>query len=611
MSVSAQNPDVVFVGTAPNVTRAHIYASFDGGDSWSDVTTTLPDRYPMDIAIDPNDENTTYVVFGGYGSGHVYKTINGGESWSDITGTLPDVPTLAVTIDPFNSNYVYIGSDLGVFASEDGGTTWNDFNNGLPEAVMGMDLNISRANRSLWIATHGNGAYRRELIYVPEFYLTVNMIGLPSSIIMGEELSFEASVRNIGNNAQSEDYEIEARLIDPNGTTVYSDTQTFCCLEQNESTIITFADTYIPEVSGKHVFELIKYGNSQLPGDDTLSQAITVAEPASILLADVQKVIKSYSLIVGGTSFSGDDAQRIVSLPFEFGFDDHEYDQVQISTNGWLEFGTGVLGSERGISNPEQIGSIGANENGRMAGTAHPTKALGPWWEDLNADENRRVRYLTLGDFPSRIFVCQWEHMRAYWNPDATTTRVNFQVRLYEDNNKIEYCYGDVESGTFGGEDVGASIGFKDHIGGDYRFFDIITGKPIPAGEVNTYLRPLKNWPGKNTVYQISTIATDVDEPIEYQPENYALYQNYPNPFNPSTTIKYTIPNVASSFSSSNVTLKVYDVLGREVETLVNKKQKPGNYEVVFNAANLTSGVYFYSIRAEEFNSVKKMILLK
>ena len=117
-------------------------------------------------------------------------------------------------------------------------------------------------------------------------------------------------------------------------------------------------------------------------------------------------------------------------------------------------------------------------------------------------------------------------------------------------------------------------------------------------------------------MYQITTIATDVDEPIEYLPESYTLYQNYPNPFNPSTTIKYTIPRhggqaVASSFSSSNVILKAYHVLGREVETLVNKKQKPGNYEVVFNAANLTSGIYFYSINTDKFYSVKKMILLK
>ncbi len=621
MAVSSQTPDVVFVGTAPVATRSHIFATTNGGTNWSDVTNGLPDRYPMDIAIDPKDKNKIYVVFGGYDSGHIYKSINGGSSWSDITGTLPDVPTLSVTIDPFNSDYVYVGSDLGVFVSSDGGNSWNDFNDGLPEAVMAMDLNISHSNRALWVATHGNGAYRRPLLFVPDFYLTINMADFQTSVLKGEEIGFKATVRNSGNNSQNEDYTIEARLLGPDGNQVYSDTQTFCCLAPNESTTITFAGTYTPQIAGEFSFQLIKYGNTQLPGNDTLFQTITVINPSTILLANVQKITKTYSPITGGISFNGDDVQKTVSLPFNFNYDAYEYDQVQISTNGWLEFGTGTLGSERGISNSSQIGSIGANENGRMASTQRPTKALGPWWEDLNADDNGKVRYLILGRSPNRVFVCQWEHMRAYWNPDATTTRVNFQVRLYEGSNKIEYCYGDVEKGSFGGQDIGASIGFKDYIGGDYRFYDIITDKPIPASEVNTSLNPLTDWPGKDAVYEISTIATGVEkEHPENLPDKYVLYQNYPNPFNPSTTIKYTIPSVERDLSRFNrselksalqVTLKIYDILGREVATLVNEKQKPGNYEVVFNAQKLSSGTYFYRITSGDFIKTMKMLLVK
>ncbi len=96
----------------------------------------------------------------------------------------------------------------------------------------------------------------------------------------------------------------------------------------------------------------------------------------------------------------------------------------------------------------------------------------------------------------------------------------------------------------------------------------------------------------------------------EIIPEKFELSQNYPNPFNPSTIIKYSIPNVASNFSSS-ITLKVFDILGREVATLVNKKQKPGNYEVNFDASELTSGIYFYSIKAGNFYQTKKMLLIK
>ncbi len=93
-------------------------------------------------------------------------------------------------------------------------------------------------------------------------------------------------------------------------------------------------------------------------------------------------------------------------------------------------------------------------------------------------------------------------------------------------------------------------------------------------------------------------------------PTEFVLEQNYPNPFNPSTTIKYSIPNIENQ-NAIPVQLKVFDVLGREVATLVNKKQSPGNYEVRFNARSISSGVYYYQLKAGDFIQTKKMILLK
>ena len=86
---------------------------------------------------------------------------------------------------------------------------------------------------------------------------------------------------------------------------------------------------------------------------------------------------------------------------------------------------------------------------------------------------------------------------------------------------------------------------------------------------------------------------------------SYELTQNYPNPFNPVTQIQYTIEQ------SSNVTLKVFDILGREVATLINENQNPGRYVVDFNASNFASGIYFYRLEAGAFIQVKKMILMK
>jgi hypothetical protein len=90
----------------------------------------------------------------------------------------------------------------------------------------------------------------------------------------------------------------------------------------------------------------------------------------------------------------------------------------------------------------------------------------------------------------------------------------------------------------------------------------------------------------------------------------FTLEQNYPNPFNPTTSISFTIPNLEIT-TGINVQLRIYDVLGKEVETLINENQKPGNYKINFDASHLTSGIYYYQLTAGDFIQTKKMILLK
>lgn len=97
------------------------------------------------------------------------------------------------------------------------------------------------------------------------------------------------------------------------------------------------------------------------------------------------------------------------------------------------------------------------------------------------------------------------------------------------------------------------------------------------------------------------------------QPKEFKLEQNYPNPFNPTTRIRYTIapPNLPEGEALRKVTLKIYDVLGNEVATLVNEEKPAGYYEVEFNASSIASGVYIYRLTSGQFVSTKKMILLR
>lgn len=100
-------------------------------------------------------------------------------------------------------------------------------------------------------------------------------------------------------------------------------------------------------------------------------------------------------------------------------------------------------------------------------------------------------------------------------------------------------------------------------------------------------------------------IISDVEETTLSIPIKFQLEQNYPNPFNPATTIRFSIPK------QSQVTLKIYDVLGREVATIVNKEFESGVHEVVLDSRSLTSGVYIYQIQAGEFTEMRKLMLLK
>ena len=88
-------------------------------------------------------------------------------------------------------------------------------------------------------------------------------------------------------------------------------------------------------------------------------------------------------------------------------------------------------------------------------------------------------------------------------------------------------------------------------------------------------------------------------------PEKYTLHQNYPNPFNPNTTIAYDLPE------EGMVTIRIYNMVGQEVATLVNNRQEAGRYKVVFNAENRSSGIYFVMMHSGSFQSVKKMVLIK
>lgn len=162
---------VIYTGSA----KGRVMITQNGGATWTDITSGLPNRFIEHITVDPSNPAVAYVTYGGFGTGHIFRTTNFGANWADIGGTpgqpnaIPNVPVSAFLIDPLKPATLYAGTDIGVFRSTDNGATWATFNNGmLPAVVTGF---ATSANGMIQLSTYGRGAFE---LSAPTAAYTVN-----------------------------------------------------------------------------------------------------------------------------------------------------------------------------------------------------------------------------------------------------------------------------------------------------------------------------------------------------------------------------------------------------------------------------------------------------
>ncbi len=164
LAAAPQDGDVLYIATVPGGARGKVYRTLNGGASFTEITGTLPDRFPGDLAVDPTDEATVYIALSGFGSSHLFRSTDYGATWVDLDGgRLPDVPAMAVAVDPEFPDHVYVGNDLGVYVTNDGGATWAQLYRGWPEAVLVQELGVSPSDRKLRAFTHGSGVWEYPL----------------------------------------------------------------------------------------------------------------------------------------------------------------------------------------------------------------------------------------------------------------------------------------------------------------------------------------------------------------------------------------------------------------------------------------------------------------
>ena len=162
IAVASSNSNVIYAGTDDG----NLWVTQDGGNEWTNISASLPQRWITRVAIDPFDEQIAYVTISGYRWAeplpHIFRTTNTGSSWEAISGNLPEVPLNDVIIDPETNTVLYIASDAGVFVTENLGSDWTVLGDGLPNVPVN-DLVFHNPTRTLIAATYGRSMYKINL----------------------------------------------------------------------------------------------------------------------------------------------------------------------------------------------------------------------------------------------------------------------------------------------------------------------------------------------------------------------------------------------------------------------------------------------------------------
>jgi hypothetical protein len=275
---------------------------------------------------------------------------------------------------------------------------------------------------------------------------------------------------------------------------------------------------------------------------------------------------------------------------------------IQVDGNGYVHFVVGLEDSSKfgGAGHPYAIVELFETADGWdskvIAGDLDMVNA----WNVFNSGTQATPAIGQMGYSPfiatnqdRDVYVAQWIYMT-----DADTT-ADVYMAIRAEGGEWSDPINLTETPEM--NETGAHLApmIKDNGDGSYVAY---SGYYYETGNTGPYTNDLN----EHTFYiaAVPLVLTSVESKDEVA-YNFDLAQNYPNPFNPSTTIKYSVPELA------DVSIKIYDMLGKEVTTLVDAQQAQGVYEVTFDASNLASGMYIYTMKAGSYQSSKKMLLMK
>ncbi|MCW9095102.1 MAG: T9SS type A sorting domain-containing protein [Ignavibacteriaceae bacterium] len=614
LAINPLHPDTIFAAMWERIRRPDrlsyggpscgLYRSNDGGENWTELVNGLPNNSPnigrIGISICASSPNIIYTIYAddvGYFDG-VYKSANNGDSWTRTNdGSLSGFYSSYgwwfgnIRVDPSNPDNVFV-MGLDVYKTTNGGGSWFSSSGGMHVDQHGMY--IHPANPNFIVAGNDGGVYKSTnagsswnfitSMPITQFYTCDVDYQLPNRYYGGtQDNGTNRTLTGTPNNWQQiyggDGFYV---LVDPsNNNYVYAEYQ---------------YGGFARSTNGGNNFS---YGLNGVPGTDRFNWStpfiIDPTNPAKLYLG-THRLYKTTNRAVSWTPISTD----LTNGP----------------PTGNQVYGTiTTIASAPSDTNVVYVGTDDGNVQVTIDGGANWTKISNPlpvrWVTRVAVDPyDAMIAYVTLSGYRYDEYL-----PHVFRTTDAGVNWVSISSNLPDAPVNDIIVDPDSAGRLFVATDVGVFV--SDSLGNSWNYLgENLPNSPITDLVLHNPTRTLIAATFGRSMYSINlTPVTNVKNDIAVV-NDFVLYQNYPNPFNPTTKIKFTLSTSLSlrkrvSEGRVRATLKVYDILGNEVTTLVNEEKAAGEYEVEFDGGWLPSGIYFYKLQAGDFRETKKMVLIK
>lgn len=562
VEVSLANPNIVWAGQRMT-SAGKVNVSTDGGVTFTPTVnyTTATLGAISGLATHPIDDQTAYALFSIADRPKILRTTNLGQSWEDISGFgtnpnsstgFPDVAVYSLLVMPHNPSEIWVGTEIGLFISTDNGANWAYANNGLP-AVSIWDMKI--VDKQVVVATHGRGIW------------TVDISQLPVTLVSPKinSLSVGSSAINIGMRFRAV---YDSTIAKVNGAQAFKLFNT------------TVKDTTLSvpvSVTGSIPVEIIGYkAGYKYPA---LTRSINVAFDS-----DTQAPTLAWGAIasplVNVVRFAVGADEPLISATVTV-----NSQGLTMQKQGQLYFGSHTITSAGNLS--VAVSGLDTSDN-----TANDTRTY---------QVSTLSKAIVYGDYTvsgsGSGYVLMSKSNNSYVPSGWTQVGEPLELVVTSGNaiSGLEMRYKDISVLRTHYADYDESkIGLYALTGGSWEYI----GGQGSNGRVTAF---------KTKGTRIAAFYNPDHVTI---PTEFTLDQNYPNPFNPTTKIRYAVP------ADGKVVIKVYNVLGQEIRTLVNEVKNIGRYDVTWDGRNATgqlvsSGIYFYRLEAGNVIKSKKMMFIK